>query len=147
MDFHESLRVRFAEAIPHCRETGIVITQCSHNLAVAELPYRDAWLADPARGMLHPGIVTTLVDSACGVAVLARLNRFEPIATLDLRVDYLRPAFRDRSVFCRGECYRVTENIAFARATVWQDDEQAPIALSQSVFMLGAQGRQRAGPL
>ena len=144
--FYDQLRSRFTEAIPHCGETGIVITSLDATHALAELPYRDAWLADPERGMLHPGIVSTLVDSACGVALIARLGRFEPIATLDLRLDYLRPAFRPRGVLCRAECYRVTAQIAFVRASVWQDDPDEPVAVSQSVFMLGSQ-RPRPGPL
>jgi uncharacterized protein (TIGR00369 family) len=145
MAFHDLLRLRFAESIPHCQETGIVIAECSEAFAVATLPYRDDWLADAER--LHPGIVSTLVDSACGVAVLARVGRFEPIATLDLRMDYLRPAFRGRGLTCRGECYRLTESIAFARASVWQDDESAPVALSQSVFMRGSPARANRGPM
>jgi uncharacterized protein (TIGR00369 family) len=144
--FLESLRTRFVEAIPHCRETGITITELQQEYALAELPYRDAWLADPERGMLHPGIVTTLIDSACGIAVIAHLGRFDPIATLDLRVDYLRPAFRDKSLWCRAECFRRTATIAFMRARVWQDNVDEPVAHSQSVFMLGSQ-RARTGPL
>ena len=68
------------------------------------------WLADIERGVLHPGVVVALVDSACGVALIgAARQRFEPIATLDLRIDYLRAGLRAaRSLFCRAECYRLT---------------------------------------
>ncbi len=67
--------------------------------------------------------------------MLACIGGLEPIATLDLRMDYLRVGRRDLAVHCRAECHRLTPSIAFARATVWQDDPAQPIAQSQGVFM------------
>ena len=99
------------------------------------LPFREDWIGDIERGLIHPGIVTTLVDSACGAAVLARIGHLETIATLDLRMDYLRAGVRDIDVHCRAECFRLTPSIAFARASVWQRSRDEPIAISQSVFM------------
>ena len=125
--FHDELRQRFGAVIPHCAETGILITALDKQAAVGELPYRPEWLADPERGMLHPGIVTTLVDSTCGVALIGHLESYEPIATVDLRVDYLRPAFAGSSVLCRAECYRVTRYIAFVRAVVQLSSPSRPV--------------------
>lgn len=144
-DFHDALRARFTEAIPHCAETGIIITALDATASLAEQPYRPEWLADVERGVLHPGIVSTLVDSACGVALIGHLQRFEAIATIDLRLDYLRPAFAGGSLFCRAACYRLTRYIAFMRATVWQAREDEPVALAQGVFSRGAS--RRPGPL
>lgn len=133
--FHELLRQHFVRVTPHVAECGMAITQLTSEAAEVVLPFRDDWLGDAERGLIHPGIITTLVDSACGAAVLAHIGRLEPIATLDLRMDYLRAGLRDLDVHCRAECYRLTASIAFARASVWQRDRAEPIAISQSVFM------------
>ncbi|HEY1076238.1 MAG TPA: PaaI family thioesterase [Fontimonas sp.] len=124
--------VSYTRHVAHC---GMTITELSADSAIVELPFREDWLVDIERGLIHPGIVTTLVDSACGAAVLARIGGLEPIATLDLRMDYLRVGRRDLTVYCRAECHRLTPHIAFARATVWQDDPAEPLAQSQGAFM------------
>ncbi|MFP5306994.1 MAG: PaaI family thioesterase, partial [Gammaproteobacteria bacterium] len=98
--FQQALRQRFAEFTPHVAECGMCITRIDREAAEITLPYRDDWLGDAERGLLHPGIVTTLVDSASGLAVLARVGQLEPIATLDLRMDYLRAGLRDLDVHC-----------------------------------------------
>lgn len=140
----EALRRIFTQAIPHVRELGITVNSITPDATVVRLPYRSDWLGDIERGLIHTGVISTLVDTASGLAVFAKLATFEPIATLDLRMDYLRVALRDKDLHCRAECYRVTSHIAFVRATAWQNDEQTPVAISQSVFMRSSQGKQRA---
>lgn len=133
--FHEALRQRFVEATPHVAECGMRITELSTQGATVLLPFREDWLGDVQRQIIHTGIIATLVDSACGAAVLAAMERYEPIATIDLRLDYLRAARRDLTLHCRAECQRLTASIAFAHATVWQDRIDEPVAIAQGAFM------------
>ncbi|MGH8540819.1 MAG: PaaI family thioesterase, partial [Stenotrophobium sp.] len=137
-NYHAALYARFAQSVPHVRELGIRATEVVSEHVETRLPYRDEWLGDTVRGYIHTGIITTLVDSTSGLSVLARLGQYRPIATLDLRMDYLRPALRGQELVCRSECFRLTENIAFARATVWQDDPALVVAISQGAFMLSS---------
>ncbi|MEC9362367.1 MAG: PaaI family thioesterase [Sinimarinibacterium flocculans] len=133
--FHAALQQRFADVTPHVAACGMQLTAVDDNGVEAWLPFREEWLGDTERGLIHPGIVTVLVDSACGAAVLARIADLERIATLDLRMDYLRAGLRDHDIHCRADCYHLTPSIAFVRASVWQQDRALPIAVSQSAFM------------
>jgi uncharacterized protein (TIGR00369 family) len=133
--FYEALRSHFTRAIPHAHACGMIAGVLDATQACLTLPYRESWLADVERGLLHPGIITTLVDTASGLALMAAAGQFERIATIDLRMDYLRPARAPKDVHCRAECYRKTATIAFVRATAWQDDPAEPCAVSQSAFM------------
>ncbi|HWS75433.1 MAG TPA: hotdog domain-containing protein, partial [Quisquiliibacterium sp.] len=108
------------------------------------LPARPDWLGDPQRGLVHPGPLTVLADSACGAAVGLALDRAQPYATLDLRMDLLRPASPDRGFSCTAECFRMTTSVAFTRATVWQEDEAAPIATALATFMRGTATKRPA---
>ena len=81
------------------------------------------------------GVITTLVDTVSGLAAVAAAGRFEAIATLDLRMDFLRPARQGLGLHAHATCYRLTESIAFVRASAWQDDENEPVAVSHSTFM------------
>lgn len=138
---HQELRDRFMSVVPHVNELGMSIADLRADGVHIRLPYREEWLGDIVHGLIHPGIITTLVDSGSGLAVLARLGSPEPIATLDLRTDYQRPAVKDFPLECRAEAYRVTSHIVFVRATVWQDDEDKPVVLSQSTFMRSSSKR------
>jgi acyl-coenzyme A thioesterase PaaI-like protein len=60
---------------------------------------------------------------------------FLPHATLDLRVDYLRPAASGRTVIGRGECYRVTRSVAFVRGIAHDGDAADPVANVAGTFM------------
>jgi uncharacterized protein (TIGR00369 family) len=145
-DYLDTVRRHFTESIPHVRECGMQVAALASGAAYVQLPYRHEWLGDSERGLINTGIVATLVDTASGLAVFAALERFQSIATLDLRMDYLRPALPEKTLHCRAQCYRMTTHIAFARAQVWQDDETQPLAVSQSAFMRSSRARTRPGP-
>ncbi len=100
-----------------------------------ELPYRDDLVGDPATGVLASGPVITLMDMATSMATWLTRAAFTPQATLDLRVDYLRPAEPGRNVIGRGECYKLTSAIAFVRGEAHDGDPSRPLAHVAGTFM------------
>jgi uncharacterized protein (TIGR00369 family) len=136
-DYYEFLRQTYVARTPHMCEIGLTVTAIEPARGSMSLPADPRWLGDRDRGVLHPGPLIVLADSACGLAVGAALDRDMTYATLDLRMDYLRPASPDTPVQCDAHCYRLTRSVAFIRADVWQTDPAQPIATAQSAFMLG----------
>ena len=128
------------------REIGARITAVAPSRGSMTLPARPEWVGDPLRGQLHPGALTVLADSACGLAVGAALKERAPYATLDLRMDYLRPAGPELDVHCDAHCFRLTRNVAFVRGEVYQADREQPIAVAQASFMLSTPGGKRRRP-
>ncbi len=140
----DRLNQEFVQRTPHMREIGARITAVARGRGSMTLPARDEWLGDPLRAQLHPGALTVLADSTCGLAVGTALSEHAPYATLDLRMDYLRPAGPGHDVSCDAHCFRLTRNVAFVRAEVYQGDREQPIAVAQASFMLSTPGGQRA---
>lgn len=136
------LRENYVDETPHMREMGMRVTEVAPSCGTMMIPARPDWLGDPIRGLLHPGALTVLADSACGLAVGLALPEPLPYATLDLRMDYLRSASPDRDVYCEAQCYRLTRNVAFARASVWQEHRDEPVASAQGTFMLSTPTRR-----
>ena len=99
------------------------------------LPYRAELIGDPDSGVLASGPILTMMDMATSLAVWTRLGRFRPHATLDLRIDYLRPATPGKAVFGRGECYRITRSISFVRGQAHDGDPADPLAHVAGTFM------------
>ena len=133
----------FVDAVPHNRALGMEVVSMDRSGAVFRLPYRAELVGNPETGVLHGGVVTALLDACSGAAVFAALPRLAPIATLDLRVDFLRAAVPGRELLAHATCYRLTRNVAFTRAVAYHDDRDAPIAASVGTFMLGT--RRGAG--
>ncbi len=127
----------FVDAIPHNRALGMRVVDMQRAMAVFALPYRADLVGNPDTGVLHGGVITALLDAASGASVFAALTSWVPIATLDLRIDYLQAAKVGRDVTCRANCYKLTRNVAFTRAVAYHDDENDPIASSVGTFMLG----------
>jgi len=144
----EDLNRKYVSRTPHMREIGLTVTAIAPARGTMTQPARPDWVGDPGRGMLHTGVLTVLADSACGLAVGAAMTERVPYATLDLRMDWLRPAGPDHDVHCEAHCYRMTRSVAFVRGEVWQRDRNDPIATAQATFMLSTPaGTQRASQL
>ena len=110
-----------------------------------ELPWRADLLGDAARAVLASGPIFSLMDMASGMAIWQASGIFAPVATLDLRVDYQRPAREQASVRGRVECYRRTRSAAFVRGIAHDGDPADPVAHVAGVFMtIGADPRQAA---
>lgn len=133
-----------ANASPHMREIGIEFLEAGAGVAVAKVPYRSDLVGDPTTGVLHGGVVTTLLDSTGGAAVFSALGVPTPIATLDLRIDYLRPSTPHEPLYARVECYKLTHHVAFARGIAYNRDPKDPVASVSATFMLRTQALPRA---
>jgi uncharacterized protein (TIGR00369 family) len=129
---------------PHMREIGLRFTDVGEGTVVGELPYRLDLVGDPISGVLHGGVVTTLLDSTAGAAVLSRLGTPMPIATLDLRIDYLRPSTPRKPLRAKVECFKMTHHVAFTRGIAYNDDENDPVASVAGTFMLRTQSVRKA---
>jgi uncharacterized protein (TIGR00369 family) len=102
------------------------------------LPWREELVGVPDSGILATGAIVSLIDTASGTAAWATLGKFLPLVTLDLRIDYLRPALRGETVHARCQCVKVTRRIAFVRGIAHGGDPERPIAHSAGTFMFGA---------
>jgi uncharacterized protein (TIGR00369 family) len=129
---------QMVDHVPHARHLGIRVVETGPGLALCVLPYRQELVGDPGRRVVFGGAITTLIDHASGLAVACALEQLTSIATIDLRVDYLRAAVPDLDLYARSECYRVTRNVAFVRAVAYERTPDDAFASCLGTFMLGA---------
>ncbi len=133
-------RSEMSAHVPHCRRLGMAVVRTGPREAVVRLPWREEIVGDPRRGVVFGGVITTLLDHAGGLAVSCSLAELTSIATLDLRIDYLRAAEPRCDLLGRAECYRLTRHVAFVRGTAWDRAAEDPFATCLATFMLGAMG-------
>lgn len=123
---------------PHARHLGLRVVETGPAFAVLSLPYREELIGDPVRRVVFGGAITTLIDHASGLAVACALEELTAVATIDLRVDYLRAARPGVELFARSECYRVTRNVAFVRVFAYETAPEDAFASALGAFMIGA---------
>lgn len=125
-----------AVKIPHAKALGLELIDVSRGEATLLLPYNKKLVGDPDTGILHGGVITTVMDNAMGLSVFSALDPAMPMATLDLRLDYLKPAIPGLDVKVYAHCYKVTRHVAFVRGLAYHDDKSDPIANGVATFML-----------
>ena len=130
----------FSDNIPHNKALGLKVIGASHGFASMQLDWREELVGNPETGVLAGGPLTAMLDGCCGMSVATMLKAPEPFATLDLRIDYVRPATPGKAVIAEAECYRVTHSVAFTRAFAHPGDPKDPIAAAAGTFMLGTKG-------
>ena len=131
-------------ATPQSAALGMRFVSVAPARGSLEVPWREDLVGDPDTGVIAGGVVTSLLDHTCGLAMAAAAGT-EPFstATLDLRIDYMRPAAPRAGVVAEAHCYKLTRTIGFVRAEAWDVDKSDLIATAQAAFVLN---RPRSEP-
>lgn len=134
------LAARMTEFVPHAAAIGMRLVSVEKGRGVMETPWREELVGDPQTGVIASGVVTALLDHTCGLACNAMAETPMPIATLDLRIDYMRPAAPRSGITCEATCYKLTRSVGFVRAEAWDVDRSDLVATAQASFMLNPRG-------
>ena len=133
--FDPKLFMTYIRQVGHGGALGIGYLGHGEDWAELDLPYDEKLVGMPETGIIASGPIVSLMDMATSVAIWVRLNAFRHQATLDLRVDYLRPAVPGRTLIGRGECYAIRRSVAFVRGIAHDGDPGDPVAHVTGTFM------------
>jgi len=133
--FDPELFFEMARRVGHGKALGLEYRASGPNWMELSLPWREELVGVPETGVLASGAIVSLIDTASGGSVWMTLGHFVPIVTLDLRLDYMRPAVKGETVIARCECVKLTRQVAFVRGVAHGGDDSRPIAQSAATFM------------
>ena len=123
----DKLRIakQFIAALPYSGALGMELQELDGGVAVIDMPYDERLIG---------GAVSALMDTCCGAAVMSHPSNPGGTATIDLRIEYLRAAVPGQRITARAECYHVTRNVAFVRATAQDEEDGSPVATATGSF-------------
>lgn len=130
----ESLTFFLENEIPFNKFLGIRLEQAANGFARLVLPYRPEFTGDARRPALHGGILSTLIDTCGGVSIWTCCQVNDAIATIDMRVDYLRPA-PQKDLVAEGRVRLMGNRVGNAHVTVFTlDAPDKTIAEGRAVY-------------
>ncbi len=127
--------MNYVRRVGHGGALGIAYHGHGEDWVDLSLPYDARLVGMPESGIIASGPIISLMDMATSLSIWVKLGRFRHQATLDLRIDYLRPAAPGRTIIGRGECYGVTRSVGFARGLAHDGDAEDPVAHVSATFM------------
>jgi uncharacterized protein (TIGR00369 family) len=131
----ETLRQLMEEFIPFNRVLGMKLVTVSRGFVRIEVPFREELIGDPLRPALHGGVISALADVAGGAAVWSELDDDRArVATIDLRVDYLRPGKLEMLV-AEAQVVRAGNRVGVADVRMFHpSNEPDTIATGKGVY-------------
>jgi len=114
---------------------GYTITRVGRGEVDLSFSYKEEVVGNPLTGVVHGGVIVTLLDTCCSAAAITTLNRLAIAPTMDLRLDYMHPAEPNKPIYVTAKVYRNSSTVIFCRGTAWQDDPDNPVAHCVANFM------------
>ena len=133
--FDPRLFMSYVSQVGHGGALGIAYHDHGPDWVELALDYDEKLIGVPASGIIASGPIISLMDMATSMAIWVKLDRFKHQATLDLRIDYLRPATPGKRIIGRGECYAVRRSVGFTRGLAHDGDPADPVAHVAATFM------------
>ncbi|HEX2675698.1 MAG TPA: PaaI family thioesterase [Polyangiales bacterium] len=130
--------IEFADRFPFFQLMGFKVLDCGPKHSKCQLTMRDE--LRNANGVLHGGVIATLIDASITQAMLMT-DEYQVVretkgtlTTIDLRVKYLRPATKG-TLTCEANIVHLGKRVAHAQCVV-RDEAGKEIALGDASLMI-----------
>ena len=146
-DIQQAVRAFFTR-IPFNQFLDIEIDELSLERVTMHLPMKPELIGNYVQGILHGGVIATLLDVTGGAMALIgamdrhqhlstheRMSKLAKLGTIDLRVDYLRPGRGQRFTAC-ASLLRSGNKVAVVRSELL-NEEGLLVAVGTGTYLCG----------
>ena len=116
---------------PFHRWLGLKLTNMDEKGIELMVPWREEFVVNVELGYTHGGVLATLIDVAADYAIAAKLGR--PVPTIDMRVDYHRPAFKG-NLIVKAQALKLGGSFCTGEAQVY-DEKDKLLASGRGVYL------------
>tara|TARA_B100000949_G_C14273383_1_gene448431 strand:- start:673 stop:1137 length:465 start_codon:yes stop_codon:yes gene_type:complete len=119
---------------------GAELSNVEYGVVEIEMPYSEALTQQ--HGFLHAGILSTVLDSACGYAALTVMPEDSAVLTIEFKINLLSPGRGERFLF-RGEVTKPGSNIIVSDGRGYAiGDGPAKLIASMTGTLMAVRGRE-----
>ena len=146
--------LRMMRREPHTSEGEQSVGPLGDTLGMATVARGPGWCrmrldVDPAwqnpNGVLHGGVVYTLIDYSMGGSLQPNLPEGQFCTTIEVKVNYLAPV-RQGTLIAETEVVKEGRNVAFLECKVKDEQGRLVATASGSMFIVRPDGRAQTGP-
>lgn len=120
MNNMEELKKTLYERIPYYSTLGLDLKEMGNGRATFQLNLRKELTQN---GMVHGGVIASMIDSACACAAISLVYPDGYITTIDLQIEFLKPVSKG-SILAKAKCIKGGKNIYFCKAKVWNEENE-----------------------
>ncbi|MDP6343284.1 MAG: PaaI family thioesterase [Alphaproteobacteria bacterium] len=122
------------ETVPYFKWLGLEVELREDEL-VTILPFQDMLVGNPLLPALHGGVTGAFLESAAMISLIGAMETVKLPKIINITIEYLRSA-RPLDSFATAVVTKQGRRVANVRATAWQDDRDAPIAIANAHFLI-----------
>jgi len=113
---------------------GAELEEVSPGEVVISLPFRSDLCQQ--EGFIHAGVLTAIVDSACGYAAMTLMPEQSEVLTVEYKVNFLRPA-RGERFQAKGRVLKAGKTLTVCLGEVfsWEGDKSQLVAMMQATMI------------
>jgi uncharacterized protein (TIGR00369 family) len=132
-NYTERVRASFARQKVMAK-IGARLSKVTPGAVEIELPFGEDLTQQ--HGFLHAGIVTAIVDSACGYAALSLMPENSEVLTIEYKVNFLSPAIGERFI-ARGEVIKPGRTVTVCKGDVLavKEGKESAVAVMMATIM------------
>jgi uncharacterized protein (TIGR00369 family) len=137
-ELHKKVLINVVETqIPMAKFIGVKVLEINDGYVKLHFPYKEEFIGDPRSKRLHGGYTATAIDLAGGVAAMTYMtSKEDDVATIDMRIDYLRPG-QAKDIVAEGKVIsRRRRTIVTDMHIYHTDDVTKIIAAGRGVFAI-----------
>lgn len=122
---------------------GAVLVETGAGTATIELPYRTDLTQQ--HGFIHAGIVTMIVDTACGYAAYSTMPPDAAVLTVEYKVNFISPAIGEKFI-ARGRVLKPGRTLTVCQGEVHAvKDGQEKLVATMLATMISREGTGLSG--
>jgi len=106
--------------IPYYSHLGFEIEKIEGGEAIFKMEIKEELTQN---GTIHGGALASMIDSSCACAALSLIYPESYVTTIDLQVQYLRPASKG-TLTARAKCNKSGKNIFFSESRIYDENDE-----------------------
>ena len=120
--------------LPFHKFLNVKLLEIDDGFAKMLFPFRPEYIGDPRTQRLHGGIIATAADSVGGAAAMTQMtSEKDKVATVDMRIDYLRPG-QAKDIIAEGKIINKANRMIVTEMRIFHKESNEIIAIGKGVY-------------